>query len=147
MPPHNAPRNRTLTVRAEEKPLLLPLLTTAHDLSAHRTSSDLLVCADLLAVIDQIPDEIADLVIIDPPYNLTKDFHGRTFTARSEQAYEEYLHSWFPKVFRKLKPDGSLYLCGDWKCTSALQRVMSEELTVLNRITWQREKVSHKQSL
>ena len=140
MPPHKAPRNRTLTVSAEEKPQLLPLLTTANDLSAHRTASDLLICADLMAVIDQLPDGIADLVIIDPPYNLTKDFHGRTFSARSEQAYEEYLHSWFHKVCQKLKPDGSLYLCGDWKCTSALQRVMEEELTILNRITWQREK-------
>ena len=136
MPSLKAPRNRTLTVSAEEKPLLLPLLTTAHDLAAHRTASDLLICADLLEVIDQLPDGIADLVIIDPPYNLTKDFHGRTFTARSELAYEEYLRSWFPNVCRKLKPDGSLYLCGDWKCTSTLQRVMEEELTVLNRITW-----------
>ena len=33
-----------------------------------------------------------------------------------------------------------MYLCGDWKCSSSLQRVMEEELTVLNRITWQREK-------
>jgi site-specific DNA-methyltransferase (adenine-specific) len=33
-----------------------------------------------------------------------------------------------------------MYLCGDWKCTSALQRVMEKNLTVLNRITWQREK-------
>jgi site-specific DNA-methyltransferase (adenine-specific) len=40
----------------------------------------------------------------------------------------------------KLKPNGSLYLCGDWKCTSSLQRVMEEELHILNRITWQREK-------
>jgi len=39
-----------------------------------------------------------------------------------------------------LKSNGSLYLCGDWKCTSALQQVMEENLTVLNRITWQREK-------
>jgi site-specific DNA-methyltransferase (adenine-specific) len=31
-------------------------------------------------------------------------------------------------------------MCGDWKCTSSMQRVISEKLTVLNRITWQREK-------
>jgi site-specific DNA-methyltransferase (adenine-specific) len=39
-----------------------------------------------------------------------------------------------------MKAGGSLYLCGDWKSTSALQQVMSEHLTVMNRITWQREK-------
>jgi site-specific DNA-methyltransferase (adenine-specific) len=83
---------------------------------------------------------VADLIIIDPPYNLTKNFNGTTFTARSQSEYEAYLHTWFNKVCGKLKPHGSLYLCGDWKCTSALQTVMQEELTVLNRITWQREK-------
>ena len=54
--------------------------------------------------------------------------------------YLEYLQSWFPKIINCLKKDGSLYICGDWKCTSALQQVMEENLTVLNRITWQREK-------
>ena len=31
-------------------------------------------------------------------------------------------------------------MCGDWKCTAALQRAMESELSILNRITWQREK-------
>ena len=31
-------------------------------------------------------------------------------------------------------------MCGDWKCTSSMQRVIEERLTVINRITWQREK-------
>jgi len=104
------------------------------------TFIDKLVHADLMQVVGCIPDGIADLIIIDPPYNLTKDFNGMTFAARSVHDYEAYLRTWFPAVCRKLKPNGSLYLCGDWHCTSALQRVMEEELTVLNRITWQREK-------
>ena len=31
-------------------------------------------------------------------------------------------------------------MCGDWKCTSSLQRAIEKELTIINRITWQREK-------
>lgn len=58
----------------------------------------------------------------------------------SDNMYEEYLRTWFKKVCDKLKPDGSLYMCGDWKCSSSQQKVISEELTVINRITWQREK-------
>jgi site-specific DNA-methyltransferase (adenine-specific) len=50
------------------------------------------------------------------------------------------LESWFPKLVRLLKPNASLYLCGDWKNTSALYTVMYKYLTVINRITWQREK-------
>ena len=93
-----------------------------------------------MEVIDQIPDGIADLIIIDPPYNLSKDFNGLAFSATSSEKYAAYLRTWFHKVCNKLKPTGSLYMCGDWKCTSALQTVIEERLTILNRITWQREK-------
>lgn len=56
------------------------------------------------------------------------------------EAYEDYLRSWFYKVCDKLVPNGTLYMCGDWKCSSSMQRVIEERLTIVNRITWQREK-------
>lgn len=31
-------------------------------------------------------------------------------------------------------------MCGDWKCCSSMQHVIERELTIMNRITWQREK-------
>ena len=98
------------------------------------------LCGDLMEVISNIPDEFADLIIIDPPYNLTKEFNGMKFNSRSEEKYEQYLEEWFPDVCKKLKPNGSLYICGDWKCTSSLQRAVEKELVIMNRITWQREK-------
>lgn len=131
--------NRTLSISESERPLLFSHLTTAQQLS-NSNFQDLLINADLLDVIDVIPNNIADVIIIDPPYNLTKDFNGMIFSARSDEAYEAYLRTWFHKVCQKLKSNGSVYMCGDWKCTSSLQRIMSEELTILNRITWQREK-------
>ena len=127
--------NRTITIEDDERERLSALV------SRNFTGSiDSIICADLLSVIDSIPDEIADLIIIDPPYNLDKDFNGNKFRAMSNAEYIEYLHTWFHKVCRKLKPDGSMYVCGDWRCTAALQLVMEEELHLLNRITWQREK-------
>lgn len=138
--PAKAPNNRTLTVAPDEVAALKERIVSSNSLPDVAEFRDLLINADLMQVIDNIPDGVADLIIIDPPYNLTKNFNGTTFTARSQSEYEAYLHTWFSKVCRKLKPHGSLYLCGDWKCTSALQIVMQEELTVLNRITWQREK-------
>lgn len=127
--------NRTITIEDDERERLSALV------SRNFTGSiDSIICADLLCVIDSIPDEIADLIIIDPPYNLDKDFNGNKFRAMSNAEYIEYLHTWFHKVCRKLKPDGSMYVCGDWRCTAALQLVMEEELHLLNRITWQREK-------
>ncbi|MBQ8679759.1 MAG: site-specific DNA-methyltransferase [Treponema sp.] len=144
-----APRNRTLTLEESEIPSLKKEVLTIEDLSSfsEEESSVLIskilnktINADILEALPLLPDEFADLIIIDPPYNLTKSFGGKVFNARSEEAYDEYLASWFPLVCKKLKKNGSLYICGDWKCTSSLQRTVQKELTVLNRITWQREK-------
>ncbi|MBP3773539.1 MAG: site-specific DNA-methyltransferase [Treponema sp.] len=143
-----APRNRTLTLEENEIPLLkkeLLSIEALRSLSGEKPAGlenflNKTINADLMEVLPLLPDEFADLIIIDPPYNLTKDFGGKVFNARSEDAYDEYLASWFPLVCKKLKKTGSLYICGDWKCTSSLQRAVQKELTVLNRITWQREK-------
>lgn len=139
MPGQRAPRNRTLTLGEDEIPSLEPLISSADDL---RTGyhDDMIVNADLFDCLDLIPDGYFNLIIIDPPYNLSKDFHGRKFTAMKDDDYESYLRGWLGRVARKLTPDGSLYLCGDWRCGSAMQRVLEEHLTVMNRITWQREK-------
>jgi site-specific DNA-methyltransferase (adenine-specific) len=95
---------------------------------------------DLFDVLNRLPRSFADLIIIDPPYNRTKEFNGRTFKSLPKEQYADYLQSWFPAVVSLLKPQGSLYLCGDWRCTSIMQQVMEKNLTIVNRITWQREK-------
>lgn len=135
-----AKNNRTITITPDEVAALSQLITPAEAVTDGFDFDNRIIRGDLLAVLDRIPNRLADLIIVDPPYNLSKDFHGMNFQARSQEAYLDYLHSWFHRVCEKLKPTGSLYLCGDWRCTAALQTVMDEELTVLNRITWQREK-------
>ena len=139
MDKQRAGRNKTITLTEEERGELKKEIATKHSFDAARWENTI-VCADLLEVIDRVPDGVADLIIIDPPYNLSKDFNGLAFSAISSDKYTGYLRSWFHKVCDKLKPTGSLYMCGDWKCTSALQAVLEERLTILNRITWQRDK-------
>ena len=135
-----APRNRTLTLTEKERADYKTRLLSESDLSFGIDTINKVINADTKKALPFIPDLFADLIIIDPPYNLTKDFHGTTFSARTEQAYIDYLRGWMPDVVAKLKPTGSLYLCGDWRSTSALQQVLSEHLHIINRITWQREK-------
>lgn len=137
-----AERNRTLTLSKDEYNKLTEKLLNIKDKNQIELSEILnkTINNDLFDIIDLLPKQFADLIIIDPPYNLTKDFNGFTFKSSSKHEYLEYLRSWFPKVVSLLKPTGSLYLCGDWKCTSDLHQVTLENLTVLNRITWQREK-------
>ncbi|HBJ77006.1 MAG TPA: site-specific DNA-methyltransferase [Porphyromonadaceae bacterium] len=134
-----AERNRTLNVSAEEITSLEKSIRSIDDLRTE-FQDNMVINADVLDCLDFIPNEYFNLIIIDPPYNLDKDFHGKKFKTMKSNDYEEYLRSWFYKVCNKLKENGSLYMCGDWKCTSSMQRVIEEKLTIMNRISWQREK-------
>lgn len=137
---NRAPRNKTLTLLPEEISELKNQLTTAKKIASGESFFNKTINSDILEALKVLPNDFANLIIIDPPYNLTKNFNGMTFSERSDDEYEKYLESWFPQVCKKLKDNGSLYICGDWKCTSALQKVVQKYLTILNRITWQREK-------
>ncbi|MDR3061619.1 MAG: site-specific DNA-methyltransferase [Dysgonamonadaceae bacterium] len=135
-----ASQNRTLELTGEEFSLYQSRVL---DVSSPVTWSQIknkTIHGDLLTVMDFLPENFADLIIIDPPYNLSKNFSGMKFSRMKDDLYLEYLHSWFPRMVSFLKPNGSIYLCGDWKCTSALQTIINKYLIVLNRITWQREK-------
>ena len=124
-----APNNRTIQVQEQEKEILMQMV-----------DGKSIIHGDTLSVLSNLPNGFANLIIVDPPYNLAKDFGGKKFTPTSSEQYENYLRSWFHPLCDKLASNGSLYMCGDWRCSSSMQRVIEERLTILNRITWQREK-------
>jgi site-specific DNA-methyltransferase (adenine-specific) len=135
-----APRNQTLQMPDDEMRMLQEKLLTV---AAPVGVADLInttVRGNLFEIIDYLPSAFVDLMIIDPPYNLSRNFAGMKFKQMKDDDYSDYLESWFPKMIRLLKSNASLYLCGDWKSTSALYTVMNKYLAVMNRITWQREK-------
>ena len=130
-----AKNNRTIQLTEEDIMELENEIVTEY-----QQNKSQIIHGDIYNILPQIPDNSVNLIILDPPYNLDKNFNGFKFSSLKEQAYEDYLDSWLPLVASKLKEDGSLYLCGDWKCSSSMQRVLSKYLTIINRITWQREK-------
>ncbi len=135
----SAPNNRTLTILPEEEEVLRADLLSPDQLSA-ASYIDSTIHGDMQRVLPLLPEGFADLIILDPPYNLNKRFGAMPFRARALNLYAEYVAQWLPQVVRLLSPHGSLYLCGDWRSTSVLQQTLSQHLTILNRITWQREK-------
>lgn len=95
---------------------------------------------DFLQVVDFLPDNFVDLLFIDPPYNITKKFNQVSFNVMDLVEYEEWLNSWLKKLVRILKENASIYICSDWKSSSAIFRIGSKYFNVRNRITWEREK-------
>ena len=105
-----AGNNRTLTLKPEEIEPLKAKLITASNIESTKDLINKTINGDMLEMIKYIPDEFADLIIIDPPYNLTKNFNGMKFNSRSDNSYDEYLATWLPEVCKKLKPNGTLYM-------------------------------------
>lgn len=135
-----AQRNRTIVLSDTERYQLKQKLTALSHKSSVGDILDKTFNQDLFEIIDFFPKQFADLIIIDPPYNLSKDFSGLKFKATDDNSYIEYVRSWLPKVLELLKPNGSIYICCDWKSTSAIYQVLNEYAIIKNRITWQREK-------
>lgn len=95
---------------------------------------------DILSAVKYLPEKFVDLLFIDPPYNITKKFNRVSFREMNNAEYEDWLESWLSKLTDLLKENSSIYICGDWKSSSAIFKVGSKYFQVRNRITWEREK-------
>jgi site-specific DNA-methyltransferase (adenine-specific) len=104
------------------------------------TLVDQVICSDAMSVLRDLPADRFDLLFADPPYNLTKEFGSEKFKRTTDHAYEQWLDSWLSLCAPLLRPTASVYICGDWRSSSAIQRVGSRYFKLQNRITWEREK-------
>jgi len=139
-PTVRAPANRTLILTDEERAQYKARLTTLNSPAKAEDITDRLFCDDVFSALPNLPDQSVDLMFADPPYNLTKSFNDRKFKKTSTDEYTEWLDSWLAQTKRLLKPTASIYICGDWRSSSAIHRVGEKYFIPQNRITWEREK-------
>ena len=133
-----APRNRTLTLSESDAARYRADLRKKGSLESGRDSR--LISGDAMEQLPALRSESFDLLFCDPPYNLTKRFGENSFRSKTTDAYETWLDSWLTLCVPLLKQNASIYICGDWRSSAAIQRVGSKYLKLQNRITWEREK-------
>lgn len=135
-----SPRNKTIQLSENEIEKLSERLIKLDKKASLDEILNKTICQDIFDALDYLPDSFVDLLFVDPPYNMNKKFRAKTFKKMDSNIYEEWVDSWMKKVVKKLKPNASVYVCGDWQSSTALFRVLSEYFEVQNRITWEREK-------
>jgi len=139
MAKERASMNRTMTLTNEERNELKFII------DHHYQCANRIIQGDFNVVNLSIPDNSIDLILLDPPYNLTKKYGESVFKSMPDNEYCEYILNIFRKCLAKLKPSGTMYVCGDWR-TSYIERKALEICEndglcdVVNRITWSRDK-------
>ena len=107
----NSPRNKTITLTDEDRAFYTsPLVERSPEGSLQLVGEgqvledgqlhNRVIHADLLQVVELLPAACADLLVLDPPYNMDKEFAGMKFSRRSDQDYLAYLETWFPPLLR-----------------------------------------------
>ena len=136
-----ASRNKTIdTSLADGAPFLRRCVEIAAPQADLAAVLDKTIIGDMAAVCALLPPRSVDLLIADPPYNLTKSFNGATFAKKTVEDYTEYTRAWLAAVKPLLKPTATIYVCCDWQTSLIIGQVLGEFFQVRNRITWQREK-------
>ena len=133
-----AANNRTIAIDTGEIARLSKTLVRGSKVDAIMVDS--LIAGNAFKVLRRLGAERFDLLFADPPYNLTKEFGSEKFRETSDEDYEAWLESWAKLCVPLLKPTASVYICGDWRSSGAIQRVGSKYFKLRNRITWEREK-------
>ena len=135
-----APRNRTLSCTDEE------VIRFSREIMHAKTAVGLpdiegrVFAGDILDVAKHFPAAFVDLLILDPPYNLSKDFNGIPFRRKETDEYRSWFEGIVDLLAPMMRPDATIYVCADWKTSTIVLPILESRFRVHNRITWEREK-------
>ena len=135
-----APRNRTLTCSAADIALYRNALVRITDFVDAEQIEGSIIHHDFLDICGLLPERFVDLLILDPPYNITKNYNGNKFRKRTKSEYREWFTTVIKSVRPMLKDSASIYVCSEWRTSLLVSDILNREFIVRNRITWEREK-------
>lgn len=84
----------------------------------------------------KISDTSIDLIFIDPPYNIGKQFSQFEDKWASMSEYLDWCYQWINESIRVLKPTGSMYLMSSTQAMPYLDTYIRDKITILSRIVW-----------
>lgn len=95
------------------------------------------ICGDAIEEMKKLENESIDLIVTDPPYNLSKDY-GNNKDNLSFEEYIEFSRAWIKEAVRVLKPNGTIYIFMGMKYISYIYSILEQEygLVFNSWITW-----------
>nr|WP_214061470.1 MULTISPECIES: site-specific DNA-methyltransferase [unclassified Mesotoga] len=133
-------RNRTIDISISEGKHYLDRCIRLNEITHLDNVINKTILGDMFQVCKFLPRNSVDLLIVDPPYNLSKQYHGNSFSRKKDSEYLAYTISWIEAIIPLLKENSSIYVCCDWETSLIIGSALMRYFKVRNRITWQREK-------
>lgn len=85
---------------------------------------------------DFVDDNSIDLIFIDPPYNIGKNFNGHKDKWDKDEDYLEWCYEWLQLCINKLKKNGSLYVMTSTQFIPYFDIFLRDKINILSRIVW-----------
>lgn len=137
---NKASNNRTLTCSDEEISILSKNLFDIVKPVDKSQIVNRIINRDIFNIVEFFPNSFADLLILDPPYNLSKNFNGNNFRIKKVEEYRLWFENMIDLLIPTLKSQATIYVCSDWNTSTIIYPVLDSRFYVNNRITWEREK-------
>lgn len=135
-----SPRNRTLSCSAGEIVKFGKQFIELAAPASIEKIEDKIIHQNIFDAAPYLPSSFVDLLILDPPYNLTKNYNGQLFLKKEKQSYTKWFEKIIVSIQHTLKPTASVYVCADWRTSIMIAPLLENYFQVKNRITWEREK-------
>jgi adenine-specific DNA-methyltransferase len=102
-----------------------------------RKENDTVIWGDALhSLQNDISDSSVDLIFVDPPYNVGKQFGNFKDKWPSDAVYAKWCYTWLDLCIHKLKSNGSMYVMTSTQCMPYLDLYLRDRLAVISRIVW-----------
>jgi len=96
-----------------------------------------IIQGDTLEVLsNDICDNTIDLIFVDPPYNIGKNFNGHKDKWATDEDYINWCYKWIDLCIRKLKTNGSMYIMTSTQFMPYFDIFIRRKITILSRLVW-----------
>ena len=96
-----------------------------------------IIRGDSLEVLsNEIYDNSIDLIFVDPPYNIGKNFNGYKDKWATDDDYLNWCYKWIDLCINKLKPNGSMYIMTSTQFMPFFDIFIRKRMVILSRLVW-----------
>ena len=90
--------------------------------------------SDVFLGLELVPNNSIDLIFLDPPYNIGKNFKTTKDKWNTDEDYLNWAYKWIDICIKKLKNNGSIYIMTSTQFMPYFDIYIRQNLTILSRI-------------